>query len=131
MGGTATAHRGLIRALYGGATAVGRVLDLATSRGLKPAVRCAAAPVCAVALSGCSLTGSWKTVSVDPPGAPFPVTTLTFDRDGTYSTSWTQGGRSTGSAGRYEWNGREYTTLMSAPPADFVRIEASHRATAL
>jgi uncharacterized protein YcfJ len=32
---------------------------------------------------------------------------------------------------RYEWNGREYTTLMSAPPAEFVRIEASHRATAL
>lgn len=32
---------------------------------------------------------------------------------------------------RYEWNGREYATLMAAPPAGFVRIEASHRATAL
>ncbi len=32
---------------------------------------------------------------------------------------------------RYEWNGREYATLMAAPPAGFVRIESSHRATAL
>ena len=33
---------------------------------------------------------------------------------------------------RYEWNGREYATLMSTPPAGtFVRIESSHRATAL
>ncbi len=32
---------------------------------------------------------------------------------------------------RYEWNGREYATLMAAPPDGFVRIEASHRATAL
>jgi uncharacterized protein YcfJ len=32
---------------------------------------------------------------------------------------------------RYEWNGREYATLMAAPPAGFVRVEASHRATAM
>jgi uncharacterized protein YcfJ len=32
---------------------------------------------------------------------------------------------------RYEWNGRVHATLMTAHPGEFVRVNATHRATSL
>lgn len=55
--------------------------------------------------SGCSITGSWRRVSVDPPGVPFPVELVTFGADRTYTASWSQEGSPRTSTGMFDWNG--------------------------
>ena len=67
---------------------------------------------------GCSLAGSWRTVSLDPPGAPFPVDTITLDRDNNYTATWTWDGARRTTTGRYKWNG---STLEVAPPGSLPR----------
>ncbi len=62
-------------------------------------------PVCALVGTGCSIAGSWKRVAVDPPGVPFPVDHVTFDRDDNYTATWSHEGRARTSTGRYHWNG--------------------------
>ncbi len=59
-----------------------------------------------LALSGCSIAGSWKTVQVDPPWVPFPVETMTLDPDNNFTTTWNQNGADRTATGRYKWNGR-------------------------
>ena len=54
---------------------------------------------------GCSLAGSWETVSVDPPTVPFPVDHITFDTHNNYTASWTQDGSPRTGTGEYQWNG--------------------------
>ena len=62
-----------------------------------------------VLLNGCSITGpitgTWRTVSIDPPGAPFPVDAITFDQNDNYTASWAQGGKTRTTLGQYRWNG--------------------------
>lgn len=55
--------------------------------------------------AGCSIAGSWRTVTIDPPGVPFPLQHVAFDREHNYMASWTESGRSRTSTGRYNWNG--------------------------
>ena len=64
---------------------------------------------CLVLMSGCSITGpitgTWRTVSTDPPGAPFPVDVITFDQNHKYTVSWAQAGKTRTTLGDYRWNG--------------------------
>ena len=64
---------------------------------------------CLALVSGCSITGSingtWRTVSVDPPGAPFPVDAITFDQNQNYTASWAQAGKTRTTLGQYRWSG--------------------------
>jgi len=41
---------------------------------------------------------------VDPPGARFPVDRVTFDREHNYTATWSQGGETRTSTGRYRFN---------------------------
>lgn len=61
--------------------------------------------LCLLAFFGCGIAGSWKRVAVDPPGAPFPMDHVTFDRDNNYTATWSQQERARTSTGRYKWNG--------------------------
>lgn len=60
---------------------------------------------CLASLSGCTIAGTWNTVSVDPPGAGFPVDTITFGRGKNYTMTWEQAGRSRTALGKYRWDG--------------------------
>ena len=59
----------------------------------------------ALGVTGCSLTGSWRTVQVEPPGGSFPVKTLSLDRDLNYTATWADDDTTRTSIGRYRWNG--------------------------
>jgi hypothetical protein len=58
----------------------------------------------ATTAGGCSIAGSWRTIAVDPPGAPFPVDRVTFDRDDNYTATGSREGETRTSTGRYRWN---------------------------
>jgi hypothetical protein len=57
----------------------------------------------ALVSGGCAtnLSGTWKTVNVDPPGAPFPLHQVTFDEEGRYTASAMQDGEKHTSVGTY------------------------------
>ena len=55
--------------------------------------------------AGCSLAGSWRIVSVDPPGMPFPVDTVTFDRNQNYTATRRHEGKTHTSTGQFHWDG--------------------------
>ena len=59
----------------------------------------------ALVFTGCSITGSWKRVRVDPPGVPFPVEHVTFGADRSYTASWSHEGSPRTSTGMFDWNG--------------------------
>ena len=56
-----------------------------------------------VGSGGCTpnLAGTWHTVRVDPPGAPFPLEQVTFDEAGRYAASWGRDGERHTSVGAY------------------------------
>ncbi len=60
---------------------------------------------CLLQALGCSIAGSWRTVAVDPPGAPFPVEAVRFDAANTYTSTGTYGGERRTTTGRYDFNG--------------------------
>ena len=66
-------------------------------------------------IGGCSITGpitgTWRTVSIDPPGAPFPVDAITFDQHQNYTASWAQAGKTRTTLGQYRWNGSRLEVL--------------------
>ncbi len=64
-----------------------------------------------VALCGCSITGSWRIVSTDPPDAPFPVEVLTFDPDNNYTATGPEGARPRTSTGQYQLKGSKLEIL--------------------
>ena len=70
---------------------------------------------CLALMSGCSITGpivgTWRTVSIDPPGASFPVDTITFDPNHNYTASWAQAGKARTTLGQYRWNGSRLEVL--------------------
>jgi len=59
----------------------------------------------AAGAAGCSIAGSWRTVTIDPPGVPFPLEQVTFDREQNYTASWTENEQPRTSTGQYSWNG--------------------------
>lgn len=63
-----------------------------------------AALMCITTAGGCTIAGSWRTIAIDPPGAPFPVDRVTFDRGNNYTASGSQEGEIRTSTGRYRWN---------------------------
>ncbi len=71
-------------------------------------------PLFAVAGTGCSIAGSWQRVAVDPPGAPFPIDHVTFDRNDNYTATWSHDGRPRTSTGRYHWNGFKLDVAQEA-----------------
>ncbi len=71
-------------------------------------------------VGGCSVTGTWKRVTTDPPNAPFPVDDLLLDSDGNYTARWEYQGRSCGSYGTYEFRGGELiVTQTGAMPRTY------------
>ena len=74
-------------------------------RHARPLLVYGAMVLCATMNTGCSVTGSWKRVSVDPPGVPFPIDTLTFDANKNYTASWSEKGSPRTSSGIFTWNG--------------------------
>ena len=60
---------------------------------------------CLFGVAGCSITGSWKRIATDPPGAPFPADHVTFGGNRNYTATWSHEGRTCISTGRYRWNG--------------------------
>lgn len=68
---------------------------------------------CSAALGGCSIGGTWQTVSVNPPGAAFPVDSITFDANQNYTVSWKQAGKTRTTLGQYRWNGSSLEVVRS------------------
>ncbi len=62
---------------------------------------------------GCSVTGSWKTINVEPPSRSFPIETITLDADGNYTSTGREGDRVRTGIGRYRFNG--YTLSLDHP----------------
>lgn len=60
----------------------------------------------ALSATGCSLAGSWQTVSVEPLGLPFPLEAITLDNDNNYTATWAHDGQRRTTTGRFKWNGR-------------------------
>lgn len=59
-----------------------------------------------LAMTGCSnITGTWNKVSTYPPGAPFPIDKIIFDPQQNYTSTWTYGGDTHTSTGRYKYSG--------------------------
>jgi len=50
---------------------------------------------CSLPGTGCSLVGTWRTVSVVPEGASFPVEVVTFDESGAYTATLKDNGKRT------------------------------------
>lgn len=61
--------------------------------------------------SGCSLAGTWSTVSVTPPNARFDLSYVTFDKRGHYTATARCDGESHTSVGRYRWNGSKLVVV--------------------
>lgn len=59
----------------------------------------------ALSATACSMTGSWRTVHIEPPGGSFPVKTLSLDGDHNYTATWTSDDGVRTSVGQYRWNG--------------------------
>ncbi len=55
--------------------------------------------------NGCSLAGTWRTVSVRPEGEGFPVASVTFDRQHRFTATSEEEGRPRTLTGEYKWNG--------------------------
>ncbi len=72
---------------------------------MRPILSVLTALACASAIGGCSIAGSWRATAITPPGAPFPVEHVTFDRDSHYTASWEQDGRRCTSTGSYRFDG--------------------------
>jgi len=52
-------------------------------------------------VGGCSLTGSWKPISIDPPDANFTIEYITFDKNHQYTATWLDGDQIRTSVGIY------------------------------
>ena len=69
--------------------------------------------------SGCSLTGTWKTVSVQPQDAvgKFPISMVTFDENNmTYTAPSIYQGKTVTSTGKYDWNGMRLRIMPEGKP---------------
>lgn len=62
-------------------------------------------------LAGCSIAGTWRTISVKPEQAQFPVTIVTFDKNGGFTATANYEGRPRTSTGQYKWNGTRLIVL--------------------
>ena len=58
---------------------------------------------------GCALSGSWRTVSVEPAGAPVPLDRIDFEQGGRYTATWNDNGDARTGVGMYRWNGSTLT----------------------
>ena len=59
---------------------------------------------CAIGMAGCSIAGSWRVVSTNPPGAPFPAQVVTFDRNNSYTATGPEEDGGVTSTGQYRFN---------------------------
>lgn len=58
---------------------------------------------------GCSISGSWETISVLPKGAPFPIDKVIFDSQNNYTSTWTYEGETHTSTGQFRFEGNKLT----------------------
>jgi hypothetical protein len=59
----------------------------------------------AAIVNGCSLSGTWRTVSVVPEGERFPIVSVTFDKQHRFTATSEEDARQRTSTGEYKWNG--------------------------
>ncbi len=71
--------------------------------------------ILALAGGGCSVTGTWRVQSVDPPSArtEFPLHHVTFGDEGTYSDKPQPGEEGEPNVGQYSWNPAFYTLHLT------------------
>lgn len=79
--------------------------------------------ICLVECGGCSIAGSWKTIAVDPPGMPFPIERMSFDRDHNYTATFLYEGESRTSTGQYRWNGFTLDVMQAGKTSQSYRVE--------
>lgn len=81
--------------------------------GIKPTMPAAVLVVAVllVALSGCggALVGHWRAIEVVPNREVFCFDDATFNRDGTFTATTTNEGKTTTESGRYRFNGFKLT----------------------
>ncbi len=75
-----------------------------------------------VGCGGCSITGSWKTIAVDPPGLPFPIERMSFDRDHNYTATCLYEGENRTSTGQYRWNGFTLDVMQAGKKQQSYRV---------
>lgn len=63
--------------------------------------------------SGCALSGSWRTVSVEPAGAPLLLNQIDFGQGGRYTATWSEGDDARTGVGMYRWNGSTLTVMKT------------------
>jgi hypothetical protein len=68
------------------------------------------------ALTGCSIAGDWKLVEVKPEGTEFPLSSVSFADDGTYTAKSSYEGKVVTSSGTYEWTGSKLTVKPKEGP---------------
>ncbi|MBN1511388.1 MAG: hypothetical protein JXB13_05190 [Phycisphaerae bacterium] len=75
----------------------------------------AIAAVLALANGGCSITGTWRVQSVDPPSTreEFPLHHVTFEDEGTYFDEPLPGEEGEPNVGQYSWNPAFYTLHLT------------------
>ena len=63
-------------------------------------------PLIVALVGGCDITGTWKTVKIEPPDAPeqAPFQMVTFAQDGQYSATHQYGNEVRTSTGTYTWS---------------------------
>lgn len=65
-------------------------------------------------VTGCnSITGSWKKVSTQPRGAPFPIDKIIFDPQQNYTSTWTYEGQTHTDTGQYRYSGNTLKVMQS------------------
>lgn len=69
--------------------------------------------LCVPLAAGCAITGTWQVIDVSPPGARFPLSTLSLDEDGRFTSTVEHDGADTTRTGTYQWNGRGLTLIAS------------------
>lgn len=64
--------------------------------------------------AGCgTIPGTWRVMDVDPPAARFPLSTVSLDDQGRFTSTTVSNGAGHTLTGTYKWNGRTLT-LMAA-----------------
>ena len=64
--------------------------------------------------AGCgTIPGTWRVLGVDPPAARFPLSTVSLDDQGRFTSTTVSNGAGHTRTGTYKWNGRTLTLIAS------------------
>ncbi len=64
--------------------------------------------------AGCgTIPGTWRVIDVAPPAARFPLSTVSLDDQGRFTSTTVSNGAGHTRTGTYKWNGRSLTLFAS------------------